>query len=189
MANGEGRAAPAYQEYASTMLASRPFRLMSATQRGVLYTMRLELWANGTLPAEPGSLAAILGIDAGEVAAALPAVMQMFTSTNGEIRSAELDQYRAHLALRHAKLSEAGRAGAAITNSDRRRPRRWNNGAVQGIREAAATPAATLSASARPLSTVQKSKEKQNLLLEKGPTPDKPWVADYNAEQRVEGDI
>ena len=48
MATSEGRKPPAYQEYASSMLANRAFRLMDASTRGVFYTMRLELWANDT---------------------------------------------------------------------------------------------------------------------------------------------
>jgi hypothetical protein len=190
MANGEGRAAPAYQEYASEMLAKRPFRLMTASARGVFYTMRLELWANETLPAAPGALAAILGIDAGEVAAALPTVMPFFTSENGEIQSPELDRYRTHLEARRLKLSDGGRAGAAITNAERRKPNRRKNGSTQRIPETAAispaTPSATPSASSRPLSTVQRSKAKQDPPLEKGLSPADPWIADYDAAQSVE---
>jgi hypothetical protein len=194
VAAGEGRPPPAYQEYASQMLASRSFRLMTASQRGIFYTMRLELWANEMLPAEPGTLAAILGLDASDVAAALSAVMPFFTSENGEIRCPELDAYRAHLEQRRAKLSEGGRAGAAITNNERRKPHRRKRGAAQGIQDGAATPSATPpanlsaspAASMRPLSTVEQSTAKQNTPLEKSSGVVDPWIEEYTAAQPVE---
>lgn len=193
MANAEGRAAPAFQEYASEMLAKRSFRLMTATERGIFYTMRLECWANETLPAEHGALAVILGIDAGEIEKALPVLMPFFAYVGEEIRSPELDRYREHLNERHLKLSEGGRNGAAITNAEKGKRRKRKSGVDQGIAGDAATPSATPTAcpsatptaSGRPLSTVQSSKAKSNPPSVKDLPPD-PFVTEYTEAQRTE---
>ena len=57
----QNRKPPAYQEYASTMLADISFRSMNMEARGLLYTMRLECWANGRMPSEIESLSTVLG--------------------------------------------------------------------------------------------------------------------------------
>ena len=57
----ENRKPPAYQEYASTMLANISFRSMDLAQRGLLYTMRLECWANESLPSNVDTLSNVLG--------------------------------------------------------------------------------------------------------------------------------
>lgn len=46
----QNRDAPAYQEYAATILAQLSFRTMTLQERGLLYTMRLECWVNMRLP-------------------------------------------------------------------------------------------------------------------------------------------
>lgn len=47
---------PAYQEYAADMLSNRHFRMMTLQQRGLLYTLRLECWVNGSVPCDLTSL-------------------------------------------------------------------------------------------------------------------------------------
>ena len=47
----QNRNAPAYQEYASDMLASVDYRMLTLAQRGLLWSLRLELWVNKKLPA------------------------------------------------------------------------------------------------------------------------------------------
>lgn len=142
---------PAYLEYATAILAARHFRLMTATERGVLYSMKLECWANKTLPAEPGALAAILGLDAGEVANALPGVMPFFAYVGEEIVCPELDLYRAHLEEQHLRQSQGGKTGAAITNGKRKKTRKPKSGADQGTPADVAASSAT--SSATPTST------------------------------------
>ncbi len=113
------RKPPAFQEYASDMISLREYRLMTLAERGLLYSMRLECWANQTVPSEPASLAKYLGFQPADVTAALPAVMPFFTESGAHIQSAELDAYRAKLALRDRAKSEGGKKGAAITNKKR----------------------------------------------------------------------
>jgi len=180
----QDRKAPAYLEYASTTLADRKFRLMTASERGILWTMRLESWANETLPAEPSELAAILGLDAAEVATALPAVMPFFVAENGEIRCPELDAYRAHLEARHLALSASGKRGASITNDAKKVRSRPRSRTVKGGAGDSATPTATPSGLTRPLNTIQPNQNQTRFSKEGGSVD--PWIADY---ERVENEI
>ncbi|HAT39486.1 MAG TPA: hypothetical protein DCW35_05845 [Polynucleobacter sp.] len=56
-----GRPAPAFQEYASDMLANSRYKTMLLAERGLMDTMRRECWVNGSIPKEPRELAAYLG--------------------------------------------------------------------------------------------------------------------------------
>lgn len=184
----QNREPPAYLEYAAAMLASRPKRMMTATELGVAWAMKLECWVNRSLPAEPGALAIILGLDPGEVAAALPAVMPLFAYVGEEIVCPELDRYREHIEMRHSKLSESGKAGAAAKG---RKQRKQKNGDSQGIPGDATISATTLqpglsqaSATLKPLNTIQPKPNQSNPPSVKEVPPD-PWVKDYSEAQRV----
>jgi hypothetical protein len=119
------RPPPAYQEYAATMLADRGFRSMSAAERGVLFTMRLECWVNGSVPADPTSLARVLGIEVAEVKRALtPRVLRHFDEAMHDeervLVCPQLDDYRRQLEERQSRMSAGGRRGAVHTNQARR---------------------------------------------------------------------
>jgi hypothetical protein len=115
------RDAPAFQEYAAAMMARTDYRVMSLQARGLLYTLRLECWVNGSLPADPVVLGRVLGYSSEQVERALPELSRFFAFANGQIRCPELDDYRAHLDDRRQRQSEGGRAGAAKTNGRRDR--------------------------------------------------------------------
>ena len=182
MTAAPNREPPAYQEYASTMLANRAYRLMTASERGVLWSMRLECWANHTLPLDPCALAKILGLDAGEVATALPAVMAFFSDETREIRCPELDAYRAKLEdARNAKV-EGGKRGADATNKKKRPPK--TRAAAYNPAMPAAIPAAMPAAKGRHLSTTQTS-QTQSPVKSQGLVADS-WVADYVAAENGE---
>ena len=61
------RAAPAYQEYASDILANRSYRAMTLAERGLWDTIRKECWVNGCVPSSLPELAKYLGLDLNEV--------------------------------------------------------------------------------------------------------------------------
>lgn len=109
----QNRPAPAYQEFAAAMLANIHFRMLSPSERGLLYTMRLECWVNHGLPATPAPLAKVLGFAQSEVENALPSVMPFFQIEGGLLVCPELDNYRAHLAAIRSKQSEGGKQSAA----------------------------------------------------------------------------
>lgn len=118
----QNREPPAYQEYASSMLAKFEFRTMSLAQRGLLYTMRLECWVNGFLPSDEQQLAQVLGVALPEVTSALPALKTFFTFNGESITCPELDNYKQHLAERRKKQSAGGKKGSRITNKRNKKP-------------------------------------------------------------------
>lgn len=129
----QNRDAPAYQEYAATILAQLPFRTMTLQDRGLLYTMRLECWVNVRLPHNHNDLAKVLGLPVGEVAGSLASVMSFFEVVDGFIISPELENYRAYLEDRKSKQSHGGKRGSAITNGKRNRPAKAVDDGVSSI--------------------------------------------------------
>lgn len=113
------RDAPAYQEYAASMMARTVYRVMSLEGRGLLYTLRLECWVNGSVPADPRTLARVLGYPQEQIEAALPEVLPLMRVAGDAIHCPELDDYRDHLEERRQRQSEGGRVGAAKTNGTR----------------------------------------------------------------------
>ncbi len=164
------REAPAFQEYAASMMARTAHRVLSLEARGLLYTMRLECWVNGGLPSDPPTLARVLGFPTEQVERALPELGAFFSIEAGEFRCPELDDYRAHLDERKAKQSAGGRAGAAVTNAAR--------GRSQPSR-AAGKPRVRSGSLVKP-SPVKPSKTQH---LDGGDSPD-AWVSDYERESR-----
>jgi hypothetical protein len=119
----QNRPAPAYQEYAASMLANVKFRLMGIPERGLLYTMRLECWVNGQVPSDPSQLAKVLGLDSQAVKECLPAMKAFFDERDGMLFSPELDDYRKHLEDARQKKIEGGKKGAAISHRQRKEPK------------------------------------------------------------------
>lgn len=115
------RTAPAYQEYAASMMARFEYRTLTLAQRGLLYSMRLECWVNQFLPESPEVLARILGFDPAEVAAELPYVMTFFEVENGRITSPDLESYRQRVEGIRERQAQGGKVGAAKTNARRTR--------------------------------------------------------------------
>ncbi len=189
----QNREPPAYQEYASAMLARRNYRMLNLAARGLLDTLRRECWVNGSMPSDPVDLSATLGLDTAAVDAALPKIMSFFAIENGEIRCPELDQYKAHLADRHLKQSAGGKASAVTRANDKsgksRGKKGFGNKAVAGD---AGSPASTQQApysqpesTLQGLSTAQPNKTKSNPSPVKGlPAPD-PWIAEYDSADVV----
>jgi 3-polyprenyl-4-hydroxybenzoate decarboxylase len=113
--------APCFQVYAANVLASLAFRKADLAARGLVNTLLCELWVNHKLPCSPTVLAKVLGVDAREIAAALPAAMHFFTSDRDSIYSPQLEDYRTHLNEIRAKQKTGGKKGADITNRNKKR--------------------------------------------------------------------
>lgn len=131
----QNRDAPAYQEYAATMLSKIPFRLSTLEARGLLFTMRLECWVNGSLPADPQSLALVLGLPEDEVSRSLSQISSFFQVVDGLLLCPELEDYRQHIAERRRKQSEGGKVGAAKKMRNRKPSGRRSNADVEGTPE------------------------------------------------------
>jgi hypothetical protein len=114
----QNRKAPAYQEYAATMLSNKYYRLMSLAERGLLYALRLECWENQDLPANSSDLAKYLGVQSGDINNAYTDRVKAFFKVElDKLTCPELDDYRQHLNERKAKQSKGGKKGAAKTNA------------------------------------------------------------------------
>lgn len=181
----QNRDAPAYQEYAATILARLPFRTMTLQDRGLFYTMKLECWVNLRLPHNHNDLAKVLGLPVAEVASSLAAVMPFFEVADGFIISPELENYRAHLADRKIKQSRGGKLGSAITNGKRNRSAK----AVDDGDSSTPSSTSRLTRRGGGESLVQSNTEKpsQNQPLEREVIAD-PFVADYEATENCMAD-
>ncbi len=113
----QNRKPPAFQEYAATILSSKAFRVMSLSQRGLLFTMRLECWVNQSIPSLSNELAKYLGFCHSEVSDALSAdVISYFNDSGNSYVCPELEDYRQHLNEQKEKQRAGGKKGAATTN-------------------------------------------------------------------------
>ena len=178
----QNRKAPAYQEYAATMLANRNFRLMTLAERGLFYTLRLECWENMLVPASKHELSKYLGYDVAELEKTLTANVKAFLlEKDGSFYCPELDDYRQHIEERKIKQSEGGKRGAALKNGKTSKPRKpVNAGDV-------AMPSSCSQLSQRDsLSSLVKpstAKQSQNQSLVNGDIPitkNDEWVNDYD---------
>lgn len=110
------RKPPAYQEYASDVIADLHWRMMSLAERGLWDTLRKECWVNGGVPCEPEQLAKFLNIPAKAIAAALTSrVLNSFEIQDGWMVCPELEAYRHKLTVQHERMSEGGRRGGEKT--------------------------------------------------------------------------
>jgi hypothetical protein len=182
----QNRKAPAYQEYAATILAQLSFRTMSLQDRGLLYTMRLECWVNMRLPNNHNDLSKVLGLPVAEVIASLPTVMPFFEITGDFIISPELEDYRIHLADRKLKQSQGGKRGSAITNDKRSRKVHADNPSDLSS-NSSTNPQVSRQGSVE--SSVQSStaKPSQTQFSKKGVIDD-PFVRDYEAAEQCSAD-
>lgn len=180
--------APCFQVYAASVLASRPFRQADLAARGLIHTMELECWVNHRLPHNPADLAKFLGLDAGEVAAALPAAMAFFNIDGEGIYSPQLEDYRQHLNEIRAKQKTGGKKGADITNGKKLRSEKC---ADIGSHSSTANPQVHPQVEARVSSRAKSNtaKQSQNQPLEREVTPaansveNDEWLAGYEAAE------
>lgn len=161
------RPPPAYQEYASDMLANARYRTMSLAERGLMDTIRRECWLNGSVPKDPKILADYLGKE--DVIRNLSiGVLSFFAERHDQLICPELDAYKTALAGQKQRMSDGGRRGGKSTQ--------YQNKVVK----------ATLEATLKPLSRdemngIEVSKDVKKSLGE-SITPDemREWNADYD---------
>lgn len=118
------RRPPSYQEYATDVLANEQFNDMGLEERGLWHTMRLQCWANNSVPRDPARLARVLHLDYDAVKRAMTRnVMASFAPQPGDqerLMCPELEKYRAAKEQYRQEQSERGKKGAEATHSRRR---------------------------------------------------------------------
>lgn len=115
------KAPPAFQFYATDVLASKQFRLMNFEERGLYITLLSECWVNHSVPADEGKLSKFLGVDEAKVKPLLTEnVLDFFEIRNDQIQSPDLIKYRAELDLRREKQSEGGKKGQQLKKTKQR---------------------------------------------------------------------
>ena len=177
----QNRKAPAYQEYAATVLANKNYRLMSLSERGLLYSMKLECWENSEIPASD-EMAKYLGCDQNEIKQAFTdRVKSFFTVSNDLLSCPELDDYRQHLDERKAKQSEGGKKGATKVNKKYKQVESINNTVKEGVTGNPQVPRRGRRESLVKLSTAKQSQEQS---VEKGNIPITEideWIQEYES--------
>lgn len=164
------RKPPAYQEYASDVLANAAYRMMSLSERGLWDTLRKEFWVNGPLPADLSELSKLLRFSSTELEKAYtPNVKSFFEIQDSRIVCPELIRYRESLENRDVKQVTGGREGGLKTQKNRR--------------EALAKVEATLKDDLKPLSRGELirgggSREEVNRVINTVSTDE--WVNDYD---------
>jgi hypothetical protein len=173
------KTAPAFQCYASNIIADKRYRLMSPDERFVWVSVYLECWPNRAVPADPVELAKYLGYPVEDVKTGLTErVLSFFSKVKGELICPELEEYRATLKVRNLKKSEGGKEGA----------KRKRDIASVGIGNAEGTPVGT--PRGIPEGSLIQSKPNQSnqtQSLEKEVTQD-PWITAYESADAMAGD-
>ena len=173
MKKPNSRPAPAYQEYAADMLAKREFRLMSLSERGMFWTMRMECWVNTCVPSDKQNLAKIFNLTESQVETALSSnVLKFFNSKNDSLFCQELDFYRENLNARSKAQSEGGRNGGKVTQAKTREAK------------------ANLEAKPKLLSKEEeiRNESKGEQLINKGLSPDQEeWLSGYDNKTSSKG--
>lgn len=158
----QNRDAPAFQEYASALLAKAEFRFMTAESKGVCWQIRLECWVNKRVPANPALLARYLGEDPALIERVLPQIMPFFERDGDFIHSPELDDYRVHLDGIRDKQSAGGKKSAekkaSAAKGAKPRASKGFQGDSSNLKDTCNSPSSDLQV----LSTVQTSPNQSN---------------------------
>jgi len=112
------RPPPAFQEYASDMLANSQYRMMTLAEKGLFDILRRECWVNQQVPFASIELAAYLGIPLSEIEKNLTIrVLGFFKEKNCSLTCPELDSYKTMLLQRKEKIANGGRIGGKTTQA------------------------------------------------------------------------
>ena len=168
---------PWFYMYAANYLSDKRFRMMRLEDRGLLFTLLLELWANESLPADPRSLSQFLGLPENDISNGLQGLVgEFFIQNDYGLRSIVLDSYREKFQAKKVKQQEGGRKGADrkkfITKQNR--PDDLPEGQPLGQPEGSLIQ--IKSSQIKSTSVYQEVDEGQSI-----PDELKPWVAEYES--------
>jgi len=104
---------PYFPFYAANMMSNRSFRLMSLKERGLLITILMECWVNGSVPSDLSDMAKILGLTVDDVKFAFTnRQLTFFHKEEGQFISKELEGYRQNYLDMREKQRLGGLKGA-----------------------------------------------------------------------------
>lgn len=104
---------PYFPMYAANIIASRPYKLMSLSERGLWITIALECWVNGGVPSNFKEMSKILGFSEGELKNFFSNYQtSFFHIENGQYISKELEDYRQGYLEKREKQRLGGLKGA-----------------------------------------------------------------------------
>ncbi len=166
------RSPPAYQEYASDILANRNYRAMTLAERGLWDTIRKECWVNGCVPSSTSELAKYLGLDFTEVTNLItPNLMSWFKINKNDLTCPEIDAYRMTIERRRQNMAEGGRTGGKKSQENRRKK-----------------DEATLEGRVKPLSGEEKiraeSNRKESLKESENTQEHKAWIDEFESSKQ-----
>ena len=164
------RPPPAFQEYASDMLANYQYRMMTLAEKGLFDVLRRECWVNQQVPFAPVELSAYLGIQLSEIEKNLTTrVLAFFKEKNHSLTCPELDSYKTMLLQRKEKIANGGRIGGKTTQARHK----FFKGTLES----------TLKALSREEISRDESNKDEKKSLEKGITKEEQdeWVSDYDS--------
>ena len=144
-------------------MSSRSFRLMSLKERGLLITIMMECWINGSVPSDFTDMAKILGLTVDDVKFAYTnRQLTFFHVEEGQLISKELEGYRQNYLDMREKQRLGGLKGA---QNKKDKIARLPKGQPQGEPEGS-------------LSQINSNSFNSNQLLKKGCMSDenKSWV-------------
>lgn len=173
------RPPPAYQEYASDTLANKQFRLLSLPERGLRATMRMECWANGSIPCSAKELALLLNLNPADVQRNLTiGVLSYFEEHDGNLSCPELEGQRERLMEQRSAQVRGGKKGGQSTQKKYKDLQVINEANLEGNLEA------DLEAKLKVLSRDEENREEESreeLSVRKSPMePHSDWLYDYN---------
>ena len=121
----EKRPPPYFQCFASDWMASEQYVLMSASERGLLFSMLNSAWVNGSIPANTAHLSRILQLDERTVTETLnPMVSCWFCSSPNDptrLVCPELERQRAVSVAFRKNRAQSGQKGGHATQARYRR--------------------------------------------------------------------
>jgi uncharacterized protein YdaU (DUF1376 family) len=133
---------PYFPLYAANLIASRPYRLMSLSERGLWITIMMECWVNGSVPSNFSDMSKFLGVTNQELETCFSNIHSSFFEVEGDrLFSKELEEYRQGYMERREKQKEGGKLGVLRKKekNGRKRDAEGSVGSPQGKPEGALT--------------------------------------------------
>jgi len=175
------RRPPAFQEYATDTLADRSFRMLSLAERGLRTTMRMECWANETIPCSPKELALFLNLNPADVQINLTSgVLSYFDENDGNLSCPELEGQRERLMAQRAAQSTGGKKGGQTTQ------KKYKDFQVVNEANLEADPKAKIKVLSRDEENREEESREELSVRKSLMEPHFDWVANYDAADSIE---